>query len=267
MKRIFTFGCSFTSFRWPTWADILINHFENNGLIGVNLGKHAASNQYAFIKFMEMNAKFHFNKDDLIIFCWTSICREDRYISDKGWVTTGNILTQNVYPKEFNEKWVDPVHYYFRDCAMISVIKTILESIKCNYHFFSMNRLDEDENDFNKLTHETNKVIEYYGDEMKMHSMPVMDFMKQNLKRIGPKVFNVQDKKIYNEEHPTPKEHFSYLNEFILPKFNIDLHPKTIEFVDKWIKKIDLSDEPIDMLSLDWDPYNKNLELFNVVKR
>jgi hypothetical protein len=28
-----------------------------------------------------------------------------------------------------------------------------------------------------------------------------------------------------------------------------------------------LSDEPIDMLSLDWNPYNKNLELFEVIKR
>jgi hypothetical protein len=57
------------------------------------------------------------------------------------------------------------------------------------------------------------------------------------------------------------------LNEFILPKFNIDLHPKTIEFVDKWIKKVDLSDKPIDMLDLGWDPYRKNLELFEVIKR
>ena len=65
MKRIFTFGCSFTSFRWPTWADILINHFENNGLIGVNLGKHAASNQYAFIKFMEMVREVPTQKNSL----------------------------------------------------------------------------------------------------------------------------------------------------------------------------------------------------------
>ena len=29
MSRVFTFGCSFTSFFWPTWADIIINDFEN----------------------------------------------------------------------------------------------------------------------------------------------------------------------------------------------------------------------------------------------
>lgn len=266
MKRIFTFGCSFTAFRWPTWADILVNHFENNGLEGYNLGKHASSNQYSFIKFMEMNAKFHFNKDDLIIFCWTSICREDRYISERGWETTGNVLTQNVYPKEFNEKWVDPIHYYFRDCAMISAVKIILESIGCNYHFFSMNRLEEDENEANKVTHHTNRIMDYYADDLKMHSIPVMDFMKRNVDRKGPKVFYGQDKQIYEEQHPTPKEHLSYLNEFILTKFNIELHPKTIEFVDYWMEKIDFAGKPIDILGLKWDPYQKNLKLFDVVK-
>jgi hypothetical protein len=267
MNRIFTFGCSFTSFRWPTWADILINHFENNGLIGVNLGKHAASNQYAFIKFMEMNAKFNFNKDDLILFCWTSICREDRFITDKGWQTTGNVLTQNSFPKEFNEKWVDPVHYYFRDCSIISAVKIILESIGCNYHFFSMIKLEEDENEFNKITHYTNKIIDYYGGSMTMNSVPFMDYIRQNPNRITPKVYYGKDKTIYPEQHPTPKEHYSYLKEFILPKYNIDLHPKTIEFVNEWITKIDLSNEPIDMLSLNWDPYAKNRELFEVIKR
>jgi len=266
MKRIFTFGCSFTTFRWPTWADILVNHFENCGLDGFNFGKHASSNQYSFIKFMEMNAKFHFNKDDLIIFCWTSICREDRYITGNGWQTTGNILTQNVYPKEFNEKWVDPTHYYFRDCAMISSVKIILDSIGCKYHFFSMNSLDEDEHDANKLTHHTNKIIEYYGENLKMHSIPFMEFMKRNPNRVGPEVFYGEDKQIYNEQHPTPKEHLSYLNEFILKKFNIDLHPKTFEFVNEWITKIDLVGKPIDMLNLGWDPYNRYLKLFDVVK-
>lgn len=266
MNRVFTFGCSFTAFKWPTWADFLIHHFESNGLESINLGKHASSNQYSFIKFMEMNAKFNFNKDDLIIFCWTSICREDRYISDKGWVTTGNVLTQNMYPKEFNEKWVDPIHYYFRDCAMISAVKTILESIGCKYHFFSMNKLEEDENDTNKITEQTNKIIEFYGDDMKMHSISMMDYIKLNPNRVGPEVYYGENKQIFKEEHPTPKEHFSYLNEFILTKFNIDLHPKTIEFVDEWIKKIDLSDEPIDMLSLDWDPYKRNMNLMRVIK-
>lgn len=267
MNRVFTFGCSFTAFRWPTWADILVHHFESNGLKGINSGKHASSNQYSFIKFMEMNAKFHFNKDDLIIFCWTSICREDRYISDKGWETTGNVLTQNVYPKEFNEKWVDPVHYYFRDCAMISSVKIILDSIGCNYHFFSMNKLEDDEHGANHFTDHTNRIIEYYGDSIKMDSIPMMDYLKQNPNRVGPRVFFGENRKVVYEPHPTPKEHYSYLNEYILPKYNIELHPKTIDFVNQWIDKVDLNQEVIDVLSLNWDPYQKNNELFGIVMR
>ena len=37
--RIFTFGCSFTQYHWPTWADILINENICNGGIGENWGR------------------------------------------------------------------------------------------------------------------------------------------------------------------------------------------------------------------------------------
>ena len=117
-----------------------------------------------------------------------------------------------------------------------------------------------------KLLNKQIKIIEFYGDDMKMHSISMMDYIKLNPNRVGPEVYYGENKQIFKEEHPTPKEHFSYLNEFILTKFNIDLHPKTIEFVDEWIKKIDLSDEPIDMLSLDWDPYKRNMNLMRVIK-
>jgi hypothetical protein len=33
------------------------------------------------------------------------------------------------------------------------------------------------------------------------------------------------------------------------------------------VEKIDLSNEPIDMFDLNWDPYAKNRELFEVIKR
>jgi hypothetical protein len=129
-----------------------------------------------------------------------------------------------------------------------------------------MNKLEEDEHEANKLTHHTNKIIEYYGENMKMHSIPMMDYMKLNSERVGPSVYYGKNKQIYVEEHPTPKEHFSYLNDYILPKYNIVLHPKTIDFANEWIEKIDLSDEPIDMLGLNWDPYQKNLDLVDVIK-
>ena len=38
MRRLFTFGCSYTSWNWPTWADLLgleVEHFENWGHAGI----------------------------------------------------------------------------------------------------------------------------------------------------------------------------------------------------------------------------------------
>ena len=37
-------------------------------------------------------------------------------------------------------------------------------------------------------------------------------------------------------------------------------------YKDEWTEKIDLSNEPIDMLSLGWDPYQRNVDLIGVIK-
>jgi len=34
-RRLFAFGCSFTQYKWPTWADILGKSFD----LSYNLGK------------------------------------------------------------------------------------------------------------------------------------------------------------------------------------------------------------------------------------
>ena len=49
MSRLFTFGCSFTSYHWPTWADILgreYDYFEN-------WGRSGGSNQFIFNSLIE----------------------------------------------------------------------------------------------------------------------------------------------------------------------------------------------------------------------
>ena len=38
MKRLFAFGCSFTGYGWPTWADIIgqsFDYYENWGKSGI----------------------------------------------------------------------------------------------------------------------------------------------------------------------------------------------------------------------------------------
>ena len=63
MGRLFTFGCSYTSWNWPTWADILAldyEHSENWGHAG--LGNRAIAERVA-----ECHLKNKFTKIDKVI--------------------------------------------------------------------------------------------------------------------------------------------------------------------------------------------------------
>ena len=77
--RIFAFGCSLTHYFFPTWADILIRQYENQGYHGENWGRSGAGNQYISTRLWEANTVHRFNKDDVILLQWTSMFRSDRY--------------------------------------------------------------------------------------------------------------------------------------------------------------------------------------------
>ena len=96
-KRLFTFGCSFTKFYYPTWANIIAHDLE---IPLYNYGKPGAGNQYIFNTIMQADTIYNFNKDDLIMVCWSSISREDRY-KDGNWMVAGNIYTKLRYDSAY----------------------------------------------------------------------------------------------------------------------------------------------------------------------
>jgi hypothetical protein len=60
--RLFTFGCSFTQYIWPTWADILAREFEYYE----NWGSSGAGNQYIFHSLVECYQRNLLNSNDTI---------------------------------------------------------------------------------------------------------------------------------------------------------------------------------------------------------
>ena len=131
MKRLFAFGCSFTEYHWPTWADLLGREFE----IFENWGSCAAGNLYIFNQLIECNLKKCIKSEDTICIMWTNVVREDTYINNK-WRLKGNQYN-NQKIKDHNNNW-DIRGYYIRDLALIQAAKMILDSIGCKYYFFSM---------------------------------------------------------------------------------------------------------------------------------
>jgi len=116
-KRFFAFGCSFTQYRWPTWADIIAK--DNPDLEYYNIGKSGAGNTFILNQISHYSKKMQFDQNDLVMVLWSSFYREDRYTYERSWKTPGNIYTQNEYSEEFVNTLCCPRGMTIRDLTLI----------------------------------------------------------------------------------------------------------------------------------------------------
>ena len=71
-SRIFTFGCSFTQYYYPTWADMIC--YKNDGF---NFGQKAGGVTQILHKVANANRKHKFTELDKIIIMLPSLFRHD----------------------------------------------------------------------------------------------------------------------------------------------------------------------------------------------
>lgn len=127
-KRIFAFGCSFTCYRWPTWADLIA--VDNKQAKYYNYGLPGLGNLGISVRLTEANKRFNFNEDDLVMVMWSTFCREDRWINGH-WFAQGNIFNSQ-YPLDWVKKYADPFGYLIRDHALIHSTTHYLKSLPCS---------------------------------------------------------------------------------------------------------------------------------------
>jgi hypothetical protein len=132
-KRFFAFGCSFTNYCWPTWADYIGRNIGEY----YNFGASGSGNMLIFQQFIQAHKKYNFTKDDLVIIMWTNTTREDRYIQGC-WRRNGNLETQGEGPWKNNSYVIDHRGMFMRDIGYISAVKTILQTLRCDWDFLSM---------------------------------------------------------------------------------------------------------------------------------
>jgi hypothetical protein len=86
--RLFAFGCSYTRYRYPTWADYLGVEFEEY----YNYGRSGSSNTYIMNKFVEAMLHFNFSKTDMVVIMLTGFGRFS-YIDKESshWMTLGDL--------------------------------------------------------------------------------------------------------------------------------------------------------------------------------
>jgi hypothetical protein len=228
-KRFFAFGCSFTEYAWPTWADILGRNYDEY----YNYGQAGAGNMYIFNSIMEIDQYHKLTKDDLVIVQWSSTLREDRY-KDTNWVTKGGIL--NIYTYEEFKKFFDFRGFLIRDLAAIKAIKVFLDSIGCEYYFIGMVPLltSIEYEDAQKV--DISDIYRVYADVLRVIK-PTYDELLQTPKKRPKLLYN----KTISDTHPVPSEHYEYL-EAVLP--HLLKEPKSVAIdMDKTLAEIWIDDQ------------------------
>lgn len=136
-NRIFAFGCSFTGYRWPTWADII--SWQNPQAEYHNLARSGAGQLFIVSQLSQIINKHQLGPDDLVMTMWSTFYREDRYLHGRkpqNWSTPGNIFTaQHEIPQEYVDQYVCTRGMFVRDLALIDTTMRMLSA--CDFDSIS----------------------------------------------------------------------------------------------------------------------------------
>lgn len=182
MSRLFTFGCSFTGYVWPTWADILGKDKKYN--IYQNWGRLGAGNRFILLGLIECIQRNKIDKTDTVAIMWTSTGREDRYIKGQ-WYTPGSIYSSN-YPDEYIKNFTDPTGFYLDTVTYIQAAKNMLDSLGCKYYFFSITPLSKINDSI-----VTQRKLSWLTDSNTKTEVQLNKLYKEALELIQPSVYEI----------------------------------------------------------------------------
>lgn len=228
-KRFFAYGCSFTKYAWPTWADILGRNYSEY----YNYGQYGAGNMYIFNALMESDQHHRITKDDLVIVQWSCSSREDRYFNGS-WQTPGGVA--NFYSKEDLLKYFDFRGFVIRDLALIKAAKSFLDNIGCEYYFTAMVPMVTNNMYGDQFDGVASDVGELYSDVVNFIKPSYEDILGTHSYRRPKMMFNIK----VEDGHPIPSEHYAYLKS-VLPHLLKEPEDIAIEFDKKlseiWVKE------------------------------
>ena len=233
-NRLFTIGCSFTSYRYPTWANVM--HHAMPEAEFYNLGIGGAGNQFISNRLTEAHRKFNFCETDLVMVMWSTHCREDRWVPG-GWITPGNIYTQGEYDEKFVSKYCHPLGYLIRDLALIDLSNAYLSTLSCTHVSmlsvaFEFQQVANDYFASKKVLETYKNVVDYFP--------PSMLELEMNGRWTTDVVYEIKGKKM-PDYHPTPLNYYNYLK-----KIGIPLNEDALQFAtqaDATLKSITSMDE------------------------
>lgn len=222
-NRLFTFGCSHTQYRWPTWADIIgLNYSEF-----YNFGQPGSGIFFMLYQFVFANEHFEFNKNDTLLFMLSNEARID-IIKKENWLREGLAFNSiDVFGEKFFEHYSE-IHAVESSYVNVYFLKEMLDKIGCKYELFyafepffknKSNLFDTTTIDiWNKTFNLTNKNIK-----------SLTEFAK-SINDNSYYLINSETNEGYTDGHFKISTHLNYVKTYLSKYYN----EKNDEVVKKW---------------------------------
>lgn len=225
-RRFIVFGCSFTNYYWPTWADILSKEMPD--VEYYNFGRCGGGNLFISNRILEADMKLKFSDNDLVMIMWSTLCREDRYLRDN-WCLAGNIFTQNVYNQEFVEKFCDPKGYLIRDLALIKLTLEYLKNSPARIIPLLSQPVHEQQakNHLNQFDSAVKDILNLYSETINIFPSSLFELEMRGHWNHGH-VYRDLTHNLFHDYHPSPIRYHGYLE-----KLKINLTDKSKNYAQE----------------------------------
>ena len=209
--RFFAFGCSYTKYKWPTWADIIAKDLE---IPYYNYALPGLGNVAIMHEIIAADLEHTFTDNDLIIIVWTHWSREDRF-NDSGWKNGGSVFNNEFYDKTFVKKhWSYANDIVKNSTAIISINKLYKDKVAYQAHIMQPSS-HEGSNNTSTLSSKEKDLMDFY----KPH-LPFAHVLDEH-----PSYFF--------DNHPSVGGHLKFVDEYIYPSLGLLLKESTVAIYEK----------------------------------
>lgn len=219
-KRIFTFGCSFTHFAWPTWPNIMQTDLQ---LPTQNWGLCGQGNVGMFHRMLEVDMKYSLSETDIVIPVWSTWHREDRYLGS--WTLSGNIFyDSHLYDKRFRKKfWHETNDIIKNATAIISANRMF----PISYQAKLMGSIETGGDDLYEKHH---LYSQYKNFIPEMDDFP-WDYTQPDLVNFGGAFDHV-------DNHPDIEANLHFVKDYIYPALELEMKQETIDYYTDMHNKV-----------------------------
>ena len=248
--KLFTFGCSYTNYYWPTWSDLLGYQFDEHQ----NWAISGLGNNAIMQRVNEALTKNKVTEDDYVVVQFTDFNRLDLHsvgiLPFGNWRAGGNIWMKSVEEPWIQQTWNEESYMYMSH-NYISMTINFLRSLPCKWTVTSS--VDVPTLLQNKeFVHNTNiytgwvTAIQSYADDRKS---PVINVAYKDQDPIS---LFTKRKKIEKDKHPSISTHANWVKEHLAPRLGVDVSKN--EFIQHYLTNDELD---VNMVEMDNDYYKK----------